>query len=90
MLVDLARLFPPSRLDWGRDTPMWARAQGLRVDRPVRAEVSEWVVTGVGDWVAVCRGVHLMVGGTDLVVDLLVPAAAIDRRGDVSPPNTSR
>jgi hypothetical protein len=55
VLVDLSKLWPPSRVRWGSDTPLWARAQGIQVSEVVPARLREWVITSCGDWYARCE-----------------------------------
>lgn len=74
--IDLARLWPPSRLRWGLDAPPWARAQGVRLTRPVIGYLAAWVMSSCGDWLGLCRfSVH--VGDADVELTQLVPAAAL-------------
>ncbi|WP_367139273.1 hypothetical protein [Saccharothrix sp. HUAS TT1] len=78
VLVRLDLLFPPTRLTWGRDTAMWARSRGLRLDRPVPGTVTAWAMTSVGDWLAVVT-LTVVVDGRELGLTQLVPVAAVER-----------
>lgn len=74
VLVDLAALVPP-RLGWGRCTPLWVRAAGLRLE-PAPGLLHEWLLTATGSWAARVE-LHLHLDGRPLRLQQLVPAAAL-------------
>lgn len=55
VIVDLGT-FGPRRLHWGRETPLWARANGWRPTAATAALAVDNVMTCWGDWL-----VHLQV-----------------------------
>lgn len=81
VLVDLSRLWPPTRVRWGTDTPLWVRSHGAPVDTAVPGELTDWVLTKVGDWCGVCR-FTVRVDNSDLPLVQMVPRAAIRPRRD--------
>lgn len=51
VLVDLSAVWPPTRVRWGAQTPLWVRAGGVDL-APANGELSGWMLTCAGDWLA--------------------------------------
>lgn len=47
------RIWPPRRLRWGANTPLWVRARGLQTRDAYAGQVSALVLTQTGDVLAV-------------------------------------
>lgn len=81
VLVELGALWPPERLRWGQDTPLWVRSGGVQLNSAVRGVAEECVLTSAGDWLVLCS-YEVRVGRTALqLLSLLRPAALRPRRG---------
>jgi hypothetical protein len=53
--VDLTKAFGPRRLRWGKETPIWLRANGFEPAADVPAVVEDCVLSMYGDWWVHCR-----------------------------------
>lgn len=79
VVVDLALLWPPERLRWGRETPLRVRAGGVDVT-VVRGMLTRWVLTCTGDWLGLVEGLECGSRNGELRLRLgpqLVRAAAL-------------
>lgn len=76
VLVDLARLFPPTRVRWGVATPIWVRTVGLQLREPARGVLREWWLTEVGDWVGLVH-CEVEINHCRETVVMIVPADAL-------------
>lgn len=84
VVVDLERLWPPTRVRWGRETPLWMRAGGIDLGR-ISGLLIAWTCTYVGDWLGVVDELHLDSRNRQLAAKLrrlelgaqLIPAAAL-------------
>lgn len=59
VIVRLARLWPPERFRWGRDTPIWMRAGGIDLNDELPGLLTCWVCTETGDWLGLVDGLEL-------------------------------
>lgn len=72
VLVDLRRIWPPTRMTWGRDTPLWMRAGGVDLDE-VPGQLTAWVCTCAGDWLGLIEQLGLGSRNRQLRLDHLGP-----------------
>jgi hypothetical protein len=77
--VDLGVLWPPRRVRWGQDTPLWVRSSGVQVNTAVPGLATECVLTSTGDWWVLCE-YSVKVGNTTLALSALVPPSALQPR----------
>lgn len=85
VLVDLARLYPPTRVRWATATPLWVKSRGLPLHEQVLGALTEWIVTSAGDWLGRVQ-LTVDIGGEAVTVDQLVPAAALTEARDATVP----
>ena len=79
VVVALGRVWPPGRLGWGLDTPLWARAGGIDVAAHVPGELHAWVLTSAGRWWPYVRfTVRSSNGCLELPMDQLVPTESVE------------
>jgi hypothetical protein len=79
VLVDPAQLWPPTRIRWGTDTPLWCRNHGVQLTRPLDGMLLEWIATATGDWCGLVR-LAVPVAGQDVHLTQLVPQKALQPR----------
>lgn len=68
--------FPPRRLRFVTETPLWVQRQGFPIARRVQGELFEWLLTEAGDWYGRVH-VTVPVDNDQIELDQVLPANAL-------------